>query len=120
MVMFEKDYIMRQIKGMSEALASILFKKGDTLQIEEELVNEQAKELYKKLQVLLKKKQYQDINTLLLQTYQAQELDYLKITIAIYDILNELDEEALEAGGTSRNEMYENLQSIAQTYGFLL
>lgn len=120
MVMFEKDYIMRQIKGMSEALASILFKKGDTMQIEEELVNEEAKQLYKKLQELLREKQYQELNTLLMNSYQAKELDYLKITIAVYDILNELDEGDLEAGGTSRNEMYENLQSIAQTYGFLL
>lgn len=120
MVMYEKDFMMRQIKGITQAMAKLIFKKEDAMEMQYELEDEDAKKLYQKLKDLLQAGRFQEMNEMLLAEYHKDHLDYLKIVIHIYDYLNEMDEEDLSIGGMSRDSLYSNLIKISHEFGFML
>lgn len=120
MVMYEKDFIMRQIKGITQAMAKLIFRREDAIEIQYELEDEEAKKLYKELDELLKAGKLKEMNEMFLNEYRKDHLDYLKIAIHLYDFMNDMEEDELEKGGITRDSLYHDLMEVSSQFGFML
>lgn len=118
---YESDYILRMIRDLCKAISRLIFQKDITEEeLGETLEDEEKKQKYKKLVRLLKERQYQECLQLLTSTFEANNLDDLKIALTIYDDLNSLDDETLKKGNLTRNEVFEGMNDIAKHYGIAL
>ena len=96
MSVFENDWIMRQIEGMTDMLGKVLLhREKSEIRVEEELSD-------------------------LREYFATGSMEYLKVALSAFDQLNSLSESELQEGGYTRQELYNDLEFITQQYGIHL
>ena len=94
MSVFENDWIMRQIEGMTDMLGKVLLhREKSEIRIEEELTDEDVKTYYNNIQMLLKEKKYKEAVQYLQENFATGSMEYLKVALTAYDQLNALTEQ---------------------------
>ena len=118
MSIFENDWIMRQIEGMTDMLGKVLLhREKSEIRIEEELTDEDIKTYYNNIQMLLKEKKYKEAVQYLQENFATGSMEYLKVALTAFDQLNALTEAELLDGGYTRQELYNDLEFITVQYG---
>ena len=121
MSIFENDWIMRQIEGMTDMLGKVLLhREKSEIRIEEELTDEDIKTYYNNIQMLLKEKKYKEAVQYLQENFATGSMEYLKVALTAFDQLNALTEAELLDGGYTRQELYNDLEFITVQYGIHL
>ena len=121
MSMFEKDWILRQIKDMAKMVAvGVLHRSSTEYVIVDELALSEPDKLHLKLMELLKNGQIKEAQQVLKASMQGANLDYLKVAIDFYDRLCELSEEDRVKAGLSIGDIQKGLDDITKEYGIYL
>lgn len=121
MSLFENDWIMRQIEGMTDMLGKVLLhREKSEIRVEDELSDEDVKKYHKEIQKLLKEKKYSEAIQYLRENFATGSMEYLKVALSAFDQLNSLREPELQEGGYSRQELYNDLEFITEQYGIHL
>lgn len=120
--MFQEDYIMRQIEGMTAVLARVLFRK-DAPQYElPRQVQQYAQEDHLHLQLLslLGQGKIKEAEELLFDALDGKNMRVLEIAVDFYSRANEFGDEYLAGRGVTREELEKNLQKAVDLYGITL
>lgn len=121
MGVFENDWIMRQIEGMTDMMGRVfLHKEKIEFNIENELTDEDVKKYYSQIKKLIQNKQYKQAMIYLQEHFGKGNMQYLSVALSFFDQLNALSEEELKAGDYSRNALYSDLEFISAQYGIHL
>ena len=120
MSVFENDWIMRQIEGMTDMLGKVLLhREKSEIRVEDELSDEDVKKYHKEIQKLLKEKKYSEAVQYLRENFATGSMEYLKVALSAFDQLNSLREPELQEGGYSRQELYNDLEFIRSNTAFI-
>src|SRR5690606_31429715 len=116
--MYQQDWIMRQIRSMTQAIARIIFKK-ETLEydITDKTNTEATNWLYKELLNLIENLNINQAENLLFEKLETHDMKYLEIAIDFYERLNELSDEQLEKGDFTREEIRIGLNDVLKLFG---
>ena len=116
--MYRQDWIMRQIRSMTQAIARIIFKK-ETVEydITDKTNTEATNWLYKELLNLIENLNINQAENLLFEKLETHDIKYLEIAIDFYDRLNELSDEQLEKGDFTREEIKIGLNDVLKLFG---
>jgi len=116
--MYQQDWIMRQIRSMTQAIARIIFKK-ETVEydITDKTNTEATNWLYKELLNLIENLNINQAENLLFEKLETHDIKYLEIAIDFYDRLNELSDEQLEKGDFTREEIKIGLNDVLKLFG---
>lgn len=121
MSVFENDWIMRQIEGMTDMLGKVLLhREKSEIRVEEELSDEDVKKYHRRIQALLRERKYPEAVQYLREYFATGSMEYLKVALSAFDQLNSLSESELQEGGYTRQELYNDLEFITQQYGIRL
>ena len=121
MSVFENDWIMRQIEGMTDMLGKVLLhREKSEIRVEEELSDEDVKKYHRRIQTLLMEGKYPEAVQYLREYFATGSMEYLKVALSAFDQLNSLSESELQEGGYTRQELYNDLEFITQQYGIHL
>jgi hypothetical protein len=117
-VLMEKDWFMRQINMMVQFAAKLVFHKND---IEYEIPDPQhmsgPDSLYLELRGLIARGEIGRAEDLLFERMDKNDKRYLELALDFYKRLNDLDDDALEAGGFTREEINEGLGDVLEAFG---
>ena len=109
---------MRQIEMMAAAVARLLLGKGGKeWDLEEEFGQERSAMLKEKLAGFLKEGQMGKAEDLLFFELDGADKSILAVAIDFYRQANALSDEALDAQGFTRLELWEGLGEAAERYG---
>ena len=116
--MYQQDWIMRQIRSMTQAIARIIFKK-ETVEydITDKTNTEATNWLYKELLNLIENLNINQAENLLFEKLETHDMTYLEIAIDFYERLNELSDEQLEKGDFTREEIKIGLNDVLKLFG---
>lgn len=116
--MYQQDWIMRQIRSMTQAIARIIFKK-ETVEydITDKTNTEATNWLYKELLNLIENLNINQAENLLFEKLETHDIKYLEIAIDFYERLNELSDEQLEKGDFTREEIKIGLNDVLKLFG---
>ena len=116
--MYRQDWIMRQIRSMTQAIARIIFKK-ETVEydITDKTNTEATNWLYKELLNLIENLNINQAENLLFEKLETHDMKYLEIAIDFYERLNELSDEQLEKGDFTREEIKIGLNDVLKLFG---
>ncbi len=116
--MYQQDWIMRQIRSMTQAIARIIFKK-ETVEydITDKTNTEATNWLYKELLNLIENLNINQAENLLFEKLETHDMKYLEIAIDFYERLNELSDEQLEKGDFTREEIKIGLNDVLKLFG---
>lgn len=121
MSVFENDWIMRQIEGMTDMLGKVLLhREKSEINIEQELSDEDVKNYHRKIQELLRAKKYPEAVQYLREHFATGSMEYLKVALSAFDQLNSLSEPELLEGSYTRQALYNDLEFITEQYGIHL
>jgi len=117
MIKLQEDWLMRQIKMTVMAIAQIVFGKAQALYeiVDEARVNE-TDLLHKDLLALLDDMKINEAEDLLFERLDINDMIYLLVAIDFYNRLNSLDDEALERGDFSKEEIERGMATIQGIY----
>lgn len=115
---YEKDWFMRQISDMVRVAALIVFgKERPEYQLREEQEGiSSSDDLYRHLTRLYDEQDYRQALAVLSGSLSAGRPDDLLAALDFYDRANRLTEEELAAGGISREELLDSLQTVITLY----
>lgn len=114
---YEQDYIMRLIKQMIQALASVIFNKRlDEEELSVSIDSEDAKETVDLL-ALADGGQINEAENLLWEHLDTSDLSKLRTALAFYEHINEYTNEFLEEHGYSREEVLDGIRNVAAEFG---
>jgi hypothetical protein len=117
-MMYQQDWIMRQIQGMVQMIARIIFGKDTiTYQLTYETNTQKTDLLYKELLGLLNSFKINEAENLLFDSIEINDLNYLKIAVDFYNRLNKLSDVQLENANFSRDEIKTGLNDIVKIFG---
>jgi len=103
------------------AIAKIIFGKEKALyDIVDEARITETDLLHKDLLALLEARKLNEAENLLFERIDSNDMIYLLLAIDFYNRLNSLDDEELEKGGFSREEVESGLAAIQEMYGIPL
>ena len=115
---YENDYILRLIKTMVRALASLIFgKQVKFFEIEQELKGNASDSLYGRLIHMADQGQINEAENLLYDELEAGTDNSLKTALAFYDYLNNYSDRFLEEHDYSREEIIDGLRALAVRQG---
>jgi len=116
--MYQQDWIMRQIRNMTQAIARIILKKEAVeYDITDKTNSEATNLLYKELVNLIENLNINQAENLLFEKIETHDIKYLEIAIDFYDRLNELSDEQLEKGDFTREEIKIGLSDALKLFG---
>lgn len=118
--MFENDYIMRQIEGLTRFLAKVLMQKdmGSADVIDEQGHLDPGNFLLYRLQGMVGKGAINEAEDLLFDAIKAEpRREYLKVAIDFYSLLQGMEDDALKAADFTRQEIAEGLRDVRAIYG---
>ena len=100
MSVFENDWIMRQIEGITDMLGKVLLhREKSEIRVEEELSDEDVKKYHRWIQALLRERKYPEAVQYLREYFATGSMEYLKVALSAFDQLNSLSESELQEGG---------------------
>ncbi|WP_099204916.1 DUF6483 family protein [Scatolibacter rhodanostii] len=114
-MVYEKDWVMRQILQSVDTLARIVFQKGADKQ--EEFQNVDSTDLNLRIKSLLYEKRYGEAENILFESMTLGDKAVLRQALDFYISLNEKSEEELKEGNFSHEEIQQGIQDIAKKYG---
>ena len=93
MSVFENDWIMRQIEGMTDMLGKVLLhREKSEIRVEEELSDEDVKKYHRRIQALLRERKYPEAVQYLREYFATGSMEYLKVALSAFDQLNSLSD----------------------------
>lgn len=116
--MYYKDYLMRQINIMVEAMARIIFQKERAEYVVADYVKyTQTDLLHNKLTELLANSNINEAEDLLFDSLDADDDNHLLVALDFYTRLNECSDEYLMEHDFSREEIESGLTEIKKLFG---
>ncbi len=117
-MIYQEDWIMRQIKAMVQMVAKAFFRKNTVrYEIVDETNLKEADLLHLKLRGLLREGNVNEAENVLFDRIQPNNPDFLRLALDFYSRVNEMTNADLEKANFSREEIKEGLASIAKIYG---
>lgn len=121
-MIFEKDWLMRQIKTMVQAMLKLLMNvdtdAGASYQYAEESHKSETWLLHSKLTELIESGDINEAENLLFDAFESIDSDNLiGVAMDFYNRLNDLTDEELEKQSFSRQEIADGIKDIAVIYG---
>ena len=116
--MYEQDWILRQIKLMTAAIAKILFGKDTAVyEIIDYRNKTQTDELHLSLLRLIGEGKINEAEDLLFQALSPNDPDALLLALDFYQRLNAFSDDELKRMDFSRREIHEGLRDLQQLCG---
>ena len=117
-MLMEKDWFMRQIEMTVQFVAKLVFHKND---IEYEIPDPQqlsgSDRLSLELRELVANGKIGQAEDLLFERMDTGDKRFLELALDFYKRLNDLNDEKLEAGGFTREEINEGLGDVLAAFG---
>ena len=115
---YENDYILRLIKTMVRALASLIFgRQVKFYEIERELKGNTSDSIYWRLIQLANQGCINEAENMLYDELEAGTADSVTTALAFYDYLNNFSDTFLEEHDYSREEIMDGLRAVAERQG---
>ncbi len=120
---FQDDWMMRQIEMMTKFVANVVFGKKES-RVEYQIVGNTEDSgtltpidlLHLELMTMIKEGRYGEAEDMLFENMQYSD-KYIELSSDFYQRLNTLDDKQLEAGGFSRDEIYDGYIEIMSLLG---
>jgi hypothetical protein len=117
-LLFEEDWVMRQIGNIAHFLSSVVLNKKTTeYEILQDSISSDTDMLYWQLLALINGAKINEAENLLFEKIDSGNKRYLELAIDFYARLNDLDDKTLENSGFTRKEIEEGLRDVADTFG---
>ena len=114
---FEEDYVMRMIKDMVKALASVVFGKRFTeYEVEEEKADD-TDFLYRDIIEMADRGKINEAENILLTDMDRTDKIYMEMAMSFYLHINKYTDEFLSANGYSRQEILDGVEALAEANG---
>ena len=114
---FEEDYIMRMIKDMVKALASVVLGRRFTeYEVEEEKASD-TDFLYRDIIEMADKGKINEAENILLTDIDQSDSRYMEMAMSFYIHINKYTDEFLAANGYSRQEILDGVEALAEANG---
>lgn len=116
-MIYEQDWLMRQIQMIVQFVAKLLFNK-DTIsyEVEEHSNFSQADILYNEIQNLIMERKICEAENLLYDRLDVNDKKYLELAIDFYQTINKFTDEELEDCNFSREEVNYGLVKVLRLY----
>jgi hypothetical protein len=115
--MYEQDWIMRQIKLMTAAIAKIVFGKDVAMyEMQDEAGQTETDKLHLYLLRLIDEGKINEAEDLLFESLSSTDNDSLLLAVDFYQRLNALGNDELKLGNFSRQEIYDGLREVESIY----
>jgi len=119
--MYQQDWLMKQIEGIANAIAAIVFRKAKvSYEIQDEANHTETDMLFLRLNKLLDDGNINGAEDLLFEEMNPNESNYLLLSVDFYQRLNNKSDDELEQCGFSRDEIEDGLAEIMNIYGIRL
>ena len=117
-MMYQQDWIMRQIEAISAVIAYLLTGKKAKSASLEEVITEAAQSdmLYRHLSELVRRGQICEAENELFAATQDGTVDVLNAAMTFYADINKLSDEELEEHNFSRKEILDGIRDICAIY----
>lgn len=120
---FQDDWMMRQIEMMTQFVANVVFGKNES-EITYEVIGDASEstalrpldQLHLRLCRMIKEGQYCEAEDLLYDNMEYSN-DYIRLSSDFYLRLSKISDEELEAGGFSKEEVYEGYIDMMSRLG---
>lgn len=116
--MLKDDYIMRMINEMIHAVLVLLLGKDSENGEKLELPEVTEDNTFQKLIVMAGEGQINEAENMLWDLLEDNEIKYFQMALLFYDYLNDLDDDVLEQGDFSREEIADGLARVMKLYGY--
>lgn len=112
--MFNKDYFMRQVEMMTEAIGCTIFNRetASHYDIGDEIKQLETDLLYRQLHDLLSNNKFNDAENLLFDMIDSTNSSHLFIAIDFYEKLSRMSDAELEEHDFSKEEILNGLNGI--------
>lgn len=118
MPFYRQDYLLRQLEDVIARAIRFAFKSGEPAgMIVERDFDGQTRDLRASLAAMVDRGELGDAEDLLFTRLRPGDLAALALALWFYERLNALSDEALAAGGFSRDEIALGLSDVAARYG---
>jgi hypothetical protein len=117
-MIYEKDWIMRQIKVLVRSIAQLVFHRDLVeYEMEDETHLTTTDFLHRDLLELIHQGRLCEAEDTLFDHYLPGDLSHLRLALDFYQRLNLLSDDELEAHSFSRDEIYDGLRDIMHQSG---
>ncbi|HHY23454.1 MAG TPA: hypothetical protein GX527_04340 [Clostridiaceae bacterium] len=119
-MMYQQDWMMRQIESMVQGIARLIFKKDTiTYELIDETNYTKTDLYYKELLELLNSSKINEAENLLFERIESSDINYLTIAVDFYNRLNKLSDEQLEKSNFSRVEIKSGLEDVLKIFDLM-
>ena len=116
--MYQQDFLMRQIKGIADMIAAIIFRKTEVAyEIQDETNHTETDTLFLNLTQLLDIGKINEAEDLLFDSLDTNNRNHLLLATDFYQRLNAKTDAELKDYGFSRAEVEEGLAEIIAKFG---
>jgi hypothetical protein len=117
-MLFEKDWMMRQITVLAHSVALLIFHRDDVQYTVEDVARLSATDLmHNDLMEMLADGRVNEAEDYLFDHFQPGDREYLRLALDFYQRLNLLTDDELETRNFSRDEIYDGLRDIMAQSG---
>ena len=116
--MLKDDYIMRMINEMIHAVLVLLLGKDSENGEKLELPEVTEDNTFQKFIAMAGEGQINEAENMLWDLLEDNEIKYFQMALLFYDYLNDLDDDVLEQGDFSREEIADGLARVMKLYGY--
>lgn len=116
--MYREDWLMRQIEGMANVIAQVVFRrKTATFDLDDEIQESRAAVFHDELKDLLAEGKVNEAENLLFEILKPCDRCRLALALDFYVTLNSWDESRLNECDFSRDEVALGLSDVLRLYG---
>lgn len=117
-MIYEKDWVMRQIKSSIETIARLVLGKGPVSH--EEYLAPEVIDLHLYIEKLINQGDINKAENFLFEKMSRGDINMLSLALSFYSRLNEMSDEELKSKNFSRSEIQEGVTDITKAYGLEL
>ena len=117
MIVFEQDYVMRQIKEMVRAILKLLFNINTESPTVELLENKEEQEILGNLLDMVDAGKINEAENRLYDIFSNADQNGIEIALIFYSYLNDKTDDFLEANDFSREEIKLGVKNVADRFG---
>ena len=112
-MIYEEDWLIRQIKALVRSIAQYLFHRDNVdYEVEDEAHLTLTDSIHRDLIALLAKGKICEAEDSLFDQFQPGNMDHLRLALDFYERVNLLTDDELEARNFSRDEILSGLKDI--------
>ena len=117
-MMYQQDWLMRQIEAFAAAIARIVLGKAEvSYEIQDYVNHTETDMLYLRLNELLNDGNINAAEDLLFERINAGDTSYLLLALDFYQRLNDKSDDELEHSSFSREEIEDGLFEVMSIFG---